>query len=245
MLRVGKLLVAAAVCGLVMVAGPEARADDFPIQFSGNVTIASDYVWRGRTQNDNHPAIQGGFDTEWNGFYTGVWGSTVDLAGQRYTGPLANDASAQFDLYGGFGHDINEWLSVDAGFVSHQYSGMSDSHFEEAYGGLGFTLAMLEIGATYTFGVGEGSAFAAPDGTASAGDDLDVSVSTELLGFGLGAGWGDYDNSGSRASASISRSFAGVDWGVAYISFDGNEDADPMKDVDGEDTWVFSASKSL
>ena len=33
-------------------------------EISGNVTLTNDYVFRGLTQNDREPAIQGGFDYE-------------------------------------------------------------------------------------------------------------------------------------------------------------------------------------
>lgn len=47
---------------------------------SANVTVASDYVFRGITQTSHLPALQGGFDwTPPNGFYTGMWGSNVHL----------------------------------------------------------------------------------------------------------------------------------------------------------------------
>jgi hypothetical protein len=48
-------------------------------EISANVTLASDYVFRGVSQTDNQMAIQGGFD--WghdSGFYVGTWASNVD-----------------------------------------------------------------------------------------------------------------------------------------------------------------------
>lgn len=234
MVRVSKLLVLAAVCGVVVAAGPEARAEgDFPVQFSGNVSLVSNYVWRGMTQTNNHPAVQGGFDTQYMGFYAGVWGSSIETARGRN-----DEASTELDLYGGFYHDVTDWLNVDVGFISYQFPGASGSHFEEVYGGLNFTLDMVEFGATYGFGLDEGADFVNP---MSAGDDIDVSASTELFGFGLAAGWGDYEDFGSRASGSISRSFAGLDWGVDYVSFDGDEDNGRR----GQDNWVFSVSRNL
>ena len=48
-------------------------------EISANVTLASDYVFRGISQTDNQIAIQGGFDyAQDNGFYVGTWASNVD-----------------------------------------------------------------------------------------------------------------------------------------------------------------------
>lgn len=44
----------------------------------GNVSIISDYVYRGLTQSNHLPALQGGFDWEHPiGLYVGVWGSSI------------------------------------------------------------------------------------------------------------------------------------------------------------------------
>ena len=49
------------------------------LETSANVALTTDYVWRGTSQADNGPAIQGGFDLTAGGFYGGVWGSNVDI----------------------------------------------------------------------------------------------------------------------------------------------------------------------
>ena len=40
-----------------------AQDNSFPGEFSGNVTLTSDYVFRGFTQANEDPAIQGGLDS--------------------------------------------------------------------------------------------------------------------------------------------------------------------------------------
>ena len=46
---------------------------------SANVSIASDYIWRGMTQTDGI-AVSGGFDyAADSGFYAGIWGSNVNF----------------------------------------------------------------------------------------------------------------------------------------------------------------------
>ncbi|MEG1767939.1 MAG: TorF family putative porin, partial [Comamonas sp.] len=44
-------------------------------QFSGNVALTSDYVWRGSSQTRENPALQGGFKyAHDSGFYASIWG---------------------------------------------------------------------------------------------------------------------------------------------------------------------------
>ena len=59
--------------------------NSFPGEFSANVSFVSEYYFRGISQNDDAPALQGGFDyslplgKDGTSFYAGVWGSSVDF----------------------------------------------------------------------------------------------------------------------------------------------------------------------
>ena len=55
-----------------------AIADEKPeFKYSFNLGITSDYVFRGFTQTDKKPALQGGIEYEAeSGFYVGTWGSS-------------------------------------------------------------------------------------------------------------------------------------------------------------------------
>ncbi|MBD3808147.1 MAG: hypothetical protein IE880_05460, partial [Epsilonproteobacteria bacterium] len=53
--------------------------ETFNFTYSANMAFTSNYVWRGLTQTDNSPAIQGGIDIGYKGFYAGVWGSNVEF----------------------------------------------------------------------------------------------------------------------------------------------------------------------
>ena len=53
-------------------------AQDSPHSFSGNVNLASDYLFRGQSQTDNSFTIQGGIDYGHEmGFYAGTWASNI------------------------------------------------------------------------------------------------------------------------------------------------------------------------
>lgn len=109
-------------------------------EVSGNVSLGSDYVYRGISQTGENPAIQGGFDFEYeSGFYAGIWGSNVGF-----------DGSIEIDLYAGFGGSLTESLDYDLGVLRYEYpddaqGGAAESSFNEVYASLsvaGFTLGV-------------------------------------------------------------------------------------------------------
>src|SRR5690606_22311964 len=94
-----------------------AMADELPI--SANISIVSDYAFRGISQTDQRPALQGGFDyAHESGFYVGVWGSNVswlqDLG--------ASGSSLEIDLYGGYATELGPF-GVDVGLLQYYYPG--------------------------------------------------------------------------------------------------------------------------
>jgi len=86
-------------------------AQDSPHSFSGNVTIASDYLFRGQSQTDNGPTIQGGFDYAHEaGLYLGTWASNISFAG-----------GIEMDYYGGFAGEFANGLAWDLFGVYYLY----------------------------------------------------------------------------------------------------------------------------
>jgi len=53
---------------------------------SANINLATDYVFRGNSQTDGNPAVQGGFDYEYKPYnlYAGIWASNVDSNRAQY-----------------------------------------------------------------------------------------------------------------------------------------------------------------
>jgi uncharacterized protein (TIGR02001 family) len=88
---------------------------------SGNVALTSDYVFRGFSQTQGDPAIQGGFDVAYaNGLYAGIWASNVEsdpAAPVNYDG-----ANLETDIYGGWAVDFDA-LSIELGYLRYQYPG--------------------------------------------------------------------------------------------------------------------------
>lgn len=109
-----------------------------PGAFSANVALATDYVYRGVSQTDEAPAIQGGFDwSHDSGFYLGTWASNVDFND-------GDEAHIEIDVYGGFAGTFRDF-SYDVGVIYYAYPGADDSLDYEFWEG------MVEVG--YDFGV--------------------------------------------------------------------------------------------
>lgn len=144
------------VLGAVLVTGTLASAvgvnaqegSSWPGEFSGNVTLTSDYVFRGFTQDNEDPAIQGGFDWDSGaGFYLGVWGSNVNFGD-------GDEASDEIDFYGGYAGEIDNF-SYDIGLIYYWYPGAANAlsyDFWEVYGSIGYDFgpAVISLGLAYT-----------------------------------------------------------------------------------------------
>lgn len=109
---------AALLCVAPLAATAQEEAESatlFGGTLSGNVSFATDYMFRGYTQTNQHPAIQGGVD--WahdSGLYFGGWGSNLDWAG-----------GVELDLYGGYTWEIGG-VSYDFGAVYFVYPDEND-----------------------------------------------------------------------------------------------------------------------
>jgi uncharacterized protein (TIGR02001 family) len=80
----------------VIFMGQSAFAAEPQAKLTGNMSFVGDYRFRGFTQTNYGPAIQGGLDWEHqSGFYAGNWNSNVAQN-------LYNGASLEMDFYGGF-----------------------------------------------------------------------------------------------------------------------------------------------
>ena len=105
---------------------PAAAPEVSPI--TANVTVASNYIYRGLTQTNNKPAIQGGFDyAHESGFYVGNWNSNIswisdENGGRGNSGNTATSAPIEMDFYAGFKKElIGEGFASDFGVLQYYY----------------------------------------------------------------------------------------------------------------------------
>jgi uncharacterized protein (TIGR02001 family) len=236
-----KTLMAAA-----LLAGSQAAVGEI----SGNVTIATDYRFRGISQTDRDPTIQGGFDyAHESGLYAGIWASNIAFAG-----------SIEMDYYGGYAGNINDNIGFDVGVIYYDYpsdnqpSGANDLEFWEVYGGLSGDVGPVSLSGKLSY---------SPDYYGETGDGLytDLGASYGLpRDFTLSAHFGyqyiedgafkdeaffsSNEDSYTDWSIGVSKSWMGVDFDLSYI--DTNLGSSDLWDTkNGDDTVVFSVSKSL
>ncbi|GAB2840511.1 TorF family putative porin [Pseudoduganella ginsengisoli] len=85
---------------------------------TGNVTLLSDYVFRGVSQTQGKPTAQATVEfAHRGGAYAGMFGSGVSHAAYN------NGDGAEIDLYGGYRHVLDEQSNIDAGVVTYWYPG--------------------------------------------------------------------------------------------------------------------------
>lgn len=93
-----------------------------PSPVTGNMTLVSEYRFRGIDQTAGKPAIQGGFDySHSSGVYLGNWNSNVSQ-GAGYPG-----GSIEMDFYGGYKKAFGD-IGLDVGAIYYYYPG-SDASF--------------------------------------------------------------------------------------------------------------------
>jgi uncharacterized protein (TIGR02001 family) len=90
---------------------------------TGNLGVFSQYVFRGLSQTDDKPALQGGFDVAHrSGFYAGTWLSNISWYSDT-PGLAAASARLEWDLYGGWKWDAGHDVTLDAGLLQYAYPG--------------------------------------------------------------------------------------------------------------------------
>ena len=109
-------------------------------QVSGNLGLTNDYRFRGISQSQNAPAVQGGIDyNHKSGFYIGNWNSSVSSS--VYT----NGSGVESDVYAGYKKEIVKGVTLDVGSYNYFYprattTAATGSNFDtqEGFAGLGF-----------------------------------------------------------------------------------------------------------
>jgi len=205
----------------VAVVGTSAFAEDIlsDVEYSANVSMTSNYVWRGMTQNSNTVAVQGGFDVAYANFYAGVWGSPVDFN---------DNANSEIDLYLGYASEF-QGVSYDVNYCQYTYPGMTDElNFGEASLTLGYDFGMASVSGKYYVGIDTNDV----DGQTTdyqPGDGWELGVSAPVaMEITLDATYGSYDDAqngntnsfGDYYSIGATKTFGKFDINLAYTGMD-------------------------
>ncbi len=221
-----------ATCAPIIVAD-----DALPI--TANVGFITDYTFRGVSQTDAGPGMQGGFDyAPASGFYIGAWGASVH--------DFASTGGLELDIYGGYKFQLTDDLLLDVGLLQYLYPNNNNVYLDgdadttEAY--LGATWKWLNAKYSYTpkyFGTGE------------AGHYLEANLAVPLsdmftLGAHIGHNSGDgvelaFGETYNDYKIGATASYAGFAFELAYVDTD--------LDLTGNDyakgAVTFKASRSF
>jgi uncharacterized protein (TIGR02001 family) len=238
-----KSILSAAIAAALLVPGlAAAQAAASPI--TGNMSLVSDYRFRGLTQTFEEPALQGGFDyAHSSGIYLGNWNSAI--SDTFYLGsPL------EMDFYGGYKGAAGP-LGYDVGVLYYYYPGSAPKiDNTEIYAGISWKFLSLK----YFHAVSE---FFSVPGTKNS-NYIDLSAN-----YDMGSGWGINGHIGHQkvkglANADytdyklgITKDVGGWVFGASFIDTDAEEAAySPLKadgtaKYIGDSTVVLSVSKTF
>jgi uncharacterized protein (TIGR02001 family) len=111
-----------------------------PSPVTGNMTIASDYRFRGISQTYKGPAIQGGIDyAHDSGFYVGNWNSNVSSV--VYTA----GSGIEMDFYGGWKKAFGDF-GLDLGYIYYYYP---NAQFNSTLGNKKFDNQEVYVGGSW------------------------------------------------------------------------------------------------
>lgn len=139
--------------------------------------VMSDYVFRG--VNTSSGSGYAAVDYEEGGFYAGVWGADIG-------------DSLEVDLYLGYGVELDNGISLGAGYTRYEYTGSSlaQDEFEIEFGVAGFGLSYVLGDATLE--TAEIAGFVGADASvfsSIAGNDVDAEYSVITLSYNA-ENWG-------------------------------------------------------
>lgn len=215
-MRTKPLTTALAALATIAAAGA-AHAGDGP--FTANVGLVSDYAYRGWSQTDERPALQGGFDyAHESGLYAGVWGSNVSWLSD--SSPNVSN-SLELDLYGGYKGTVGA-IGYDVGLLQYYYPGSYPKGFNSPNtleGYLGLSWEFLSFKYSYAFT----DLFGYDKSDGSQYYDLGAAVDVGG-GFTLAAHVGYSDIKGQDDytdwKLGVTKEFGGFNFGLHYVDTD-------------------------
>lgn len=162
----------------------ESDDDSSAFSVSANLSLTSQYRFRGIMQTNNKPAIQGGFDiSHSSGLYIGNWNSSI-----TWLNDSDPDVSAgvEMNFYGGYSHEFSNGVSLDIGVLQYYYPGSFPSGYvspdtTEAYLGVGYGPVSFTYSHAFT------NLFGVADSKNSQYYDLSASFPTGVWGLNLDA----------------------------------------------------------
>jgi uncharacterized protein (TIGR02001 family) len=212
------------------------HAEDSP--FTANIGLVSDYAYRGFSQTDERPALQGGFDyAHESGLYAGVWGSNVSWLSDGNS-DVSN--SLELDIYGGYKGSVGA-IGYDVGLLQYYYPGSYPKPYNspntlEGYLGLSWEFLSFKYSYAFTdlFGYDKSDGSQYYDLGAAVDIGYGVTLAAHV-GYNDIKGQDDYTD----WKLGFSKEYGGFNFGLHYVDTDVNN-----SDL-ADERVILSVSKSF
>lgn len=222
------IAIAMAVAGMSSVASAE---NPMGLEFGAEVALTSNYVFRGYSESDEEPSIQGTFSaSHGSGIYAALFAASVNNDGIYYNG-----SPTEVTYTVGWGGDVGP-VGLDLGLNYYTYPGhvSPDPDTSEFYIGVSKDFGMFSAGLSYAYS----------DDWYNLGDNGYLMLSGEVpVGdFTISAHYGDTDrdNNGDYEdwSLGVSTELGGFGLALTFTDLDDGTGSE-------EDYTIFTISKSL
>jgi len=181
----------------------------------------TDYVFRGSLLGD--ASAYGSVDYEQSGFYAGIWGIQYELDAANAVDDI------EYDLYAGYGFDVNDSVSLGLGYTQYNYE--NDDTFQS------------EVNVFGTFGPVDVSLNFGNDDVSDE-DYAYYSIGYSYEWFGITYGLTDNDDDAAADPFHVDLTASGEVSGVDVTFLVGAQDADD--DATENNTYfVLDVSKSF
>ena len=143
------------LAGCALAATPAFADEGDPpkeITITGNVALVTDYRFRGLSQSNGDPAIQGSINVNHaSGFSVGFWSSSIDFA--QFPSIENVYGEMELDIYAGWTGALGGGVTADVGVLYYAYPGghVGKSDFVEPYASLSATMGPVtgKLGVAY------------------------------------------------------------------------------------------------
>lgn len=240
-----------------------------PGPLTANVSLTNDYRYRGISQSNLQPAIQGGFDyAHSSGFYIGNWNSSISWISDAASAS-GNSASApiEMDFYAGYKYEWSKGFTADVGILQYYFPTSGATGFTtnpnttELYAAQNFTFD--SVTGFLKFSYAATTIFGFSNSAGSNYTDLTVNYDTGVWGLTLNAHAGYQYVAGTASGASVSNDslYSYTDWklgvtkdfgsgltlGVAYLGTNAKKGAyvNPQGKALGGDTVLATLTKTF
>lgn len=193
--------------GLVLLASLFTLSAPVSADVTANVALVSNYVFRGVSQTNDDPTVQGGLDYKGDsGFSLGIWGSGVD-------------EGFEVDFYGAYNYNVDNGVGFGAGIVQYEYT---DDQFSDSISEIYLQGRLNVVSLTYY----DGSINHATNDEEYAYLNLSFDFKYEDQGFGFFWGNTDFDNGNEYDDSGLyyKMDFSGLELKASYTDNKGTND---------------------